>query len=62
MRHANASITMDRYVQSVTPAKRAAQYRLVQAIPFPEPVQDFGAEDGLFPNVPTQLTEAAVTA
>lgn len=47
MRHANASITMDRYVQSVTPAKREAQSRLVQAIPFP--------------NVPTSLTEAAVT-
>jgi integrase len=47
MRHANASITMDRYVQAVTPAKREAQSRLVQAIPFP--------------NVPTQLTETAVT-
>jgi integrase len=52
MRHANASITMDRYVQAVTPAKREAQSRLVQAIPFP---------DKLFPNVPTRLTEAAVT-
>jgi integrase len=47
MRHANASITMDRYVQSVTSAKREAQSRLVQAIPFP--------------TVPTQLTEAMVT-
>jgi integrase len=47
MRRANASITMDRYVQAVTPAKREAQSRLVQAIPFP--------------NVPTQLTEAVVT-
>lgn len=47
MRHANASITMDRYVQAVTPAKREAQSRLVQTIPFP--------------NVPTQLTETAVT-
>lgn len=47
MRHANASITLDRYVQAVTPAKREAQARLVQTIPFP--------------NVPTQLTEAAVT-
>ncbi len=25
MRHANASVTMDKYVQAVTPAKRAAQ-------------------------------------
>ncbi len=47
MRHANASITMDRYVQAVTPAKRQAQSRLVQAIPFP--------------NVPTRLTETVVT-
>jgi integrase len=47
MRHANASITMDKYVQAVTPAKREAQSRLVQAIPFP--------------NVPTRLTETAVT-
>jgi integrase len=38
MRHANASITMDRYVQAVTPAKREAQSRLVQAIPFPNTV------------------------
>ena len=57
MRHANASVTMDRYVQSVTPAKREAQSRLVQAIPFP----DSGAENVLFPNVPTRLTEVAVT-
>jgi len=48
MRHANASITMDRYVQAVTPAKREAQSRLVQAIPFP--------------NVPTRLTNTAATA
>lgn len=34
MRHANVSITMDRYVQAVTPAKRAAQSRIVQSIPF----------------------------
>jgi site-specific recombinase XerD len=47
MRHANASITMDRYVPPVTPAKREAQSRLVQAIPFP--------------SVPTQLTDVAVT-
>jgi integrase len=47
MRHANASITMDRYVQAVTPAKREAQSRLVQAIPFP--------------TVPTRLTETVVT-
>jgi integrase len=35
MRHANASITMDRYVQAVTPAKRDAQSRVVNSIPFP---------------------------
>ncbi|MGO9084577.1 MAG: tyrosine-type recombinase/integrase [Candidatus Sulfotelmatobacter sp.] len=47
MRHANASITMDRYVQAVTPAKREAQSRVVNLIPFP--------------SVPTPLTEIAVT-
>jgi integrase len=48
MRHASASITLDRYVQAVTPAKREAQSRLVQAVPFP--------------NVPTRLTEMVATA
>lgn len=48
LRHANVSITMDRYVQAVTPAKREAQSRIVASIPFP--------------NVPTRLTETAVTA
>jgi hypothetical protein len=38
---------MDRYVQAVTPAKREAQSRIVQAIPFP--------------TVPTGLTESAAT-
>jgi integrase len=47
MRHANASITLDKYVQAVTPAKRKAQSSIVKAIPFP--------------NVPTRLTEGAVT-
>ena len=47
MRHANASITMDRYVQAVTPAKREAQSRVVNSIPFP--------------SVPTSLTKTAVT-
>jgi len=47
MRHANASITMDKYVQAVTPAKREAQSRIVQSIPFP--------------SVPTLLTGAIVT-
>ncbi|MGA7401658.1 MAG: site-specific integrase [Candidatus Sulfotelmatobacter sp.] len=47
MRHANASITMDRYVQAVTPAKREAQSRMVNSIPFP--------------SVPTALTETPVT-
>jgi integrase len=32
MRHAKASITMDKYVQAVTPAKRQAQSRIVQSI------------------------------
>lgn len=48
MRHANASITMDRYVQAVTPAKRNAHSRIVQMLPFP--------------NVPTRLTDSAATA
>ncbi|MGC1787955.1 MAG: tyrosine-type recombinase/integrase, partial [Terriglobales bacterium] len=48
MRHANASITMDRYVQAVTSAKREAQSRVVNSIPFP--------------NVPTRLTDSAATA
>jgi integrase len=30
MRHANVSVTMDRYVQAVTPAKRKAQRTLIQ--------------------------------
>jgi integrase len=47
MRHANASITMDRYVQAVTPAKREAQSRIVKSIPFP--------------NVPTPLTVPTVS-
>jgi integrase len=29
MRHANVGVTMDRYVQAVTPAKRAAQRGIV---------------------------------
>ena len=48
MRHANASITMDRYVQAVTAAKRQAQSRIVKLLPFP--------------NVPTRLTDTAATA
>ncbi|MFZ0438249.1 MAG: site-specific integrase [Candidatus Sulfotelmatobacter sp.] len=47
MRHANASITMDKYVQAVTPAKREAQSRIVNSIPFPI--------------VPTPLTVPAVS-
>jgi integrase len=35
MRPANVSITMDRYVQAVTPAKRDAQVQIVHSIPFP---------------------------
>jgi len=47
MRHANASITMDRYVQAVSGAKREAQARIVQAIPYP--------------TVPRLLTETTVS-
>jgi integrase len=47
MRHANVSVTMDRYVQAIGTDKREAQSRIVQSIPFP--------------NVPTRLTETAVT-
>jgi integrase len=47
MRHANASVTMDRYVQAVTAAKREAQSRVVNSIPFP--------------NVPTRLTVPSVS-
>jgi Phage integrase family len=35
MRHANVSITMDRYVQAVSDAKREAQSRVVRDVPFP---------------------------
>ena len=52
LRHANASITMDRYVQAVTPAKREAQSRIVKSLPFPISP----AFSGLFPRVPTRLT------
>jgi integrase len=48
LRHANVSITMDRYVQAVTPAKREAQSRIVASIPFPKQT---GKSDS-FPNVP----------
>lgn len=47
MRHATASLTMDKYVQAVTPAKREAQSRIVKMLPFPD--------------VPTRLTDAAAT-
>ena len=43
MRHANVSITMDRYVQAVSEQKRDAQARLMQNVPFP--------------SVPTPVTE-----
>ncbi|MGE5113604.1 MAG: tyrosine-type recombinase/integrase [Acidobacteriaceae bacterium] len=48
LRHANVSITMDRYVQAVTPAKREAQSKLVRLLPFP--------------SVPKQLTGPAANA
>jgi len=36
LRHANVRITMDRYVQAVTPAKREAQSRVVSLLQFPQ--------------------------
>ena len=43
MRHANVSITMDRYVQAISTTKREAQSRLTESVPFP--------------SVPTLVTE-----
>lgn len=48
LRHANVSITMDRYVQAVTPAKRDAQARVVKLLSFP--------------SVPTRRSGDAATA
>jgi integrase len=47
MRHANVSVTMDRYVQAVTPAKRTAHTGLVAL---------------LAPNGPTRLTVSSANA
>jgi integrase len=47
MRHASASITMDRYVQAISEAKRHAQNKLVQQI--------------RCPNAPRLLTDTAVS-
>jgi integrase len=58
MRHANVSVTMDRYVQAIGADKREAQSRIVRAIPFPEKTW----EQIPFPNVPRRLTGTAVTA
>ena len=58
MRHANVNITMDRYVQAITEAKREAQSRIIKAIPFPS----WARKQNLFPSVPTRLTEPAATA
>lgn len=57
LRHANVSITMDRYVQAVTPAKREAQSRIVRSIPFPVS----NLKNDSFPNVPRRLTDSAAT-
>ena len=43
MRHANVSVTMDRYVQAVTPAKRQAQRSIVGSLDPNGPAPD--AED-----------------
>jgi integrase len=48
MRHANVSVTMDRYVQAIGADKREAQSRIVRVIPFP--------------NVPRRLTDSSATA
>jgi hypothetical protein len=48
MRHANAGITLDKYIQAMTRAKREAQSRIVASIPFP--------------NVLTRLTIMAANA
>jgi integrase len=58
MRHANVSITMDKYVQAIGADKREAQSRIVRAIPFPSETW----EQKLFPSVPTGLTASAATA
>lgn len=47
MRHANVSVTMDRYVQAIGADKPEAQSRIVRAISFP--------------NDPRRLTDSAVT-
>ena len=47
MRHANVSITMDKYLQAISADKREAQSRIVRALPFP--------------NVPKLLTGTPVT-
>jgi len=44
LRHANSRITLDTYVQAVTPAKREAQHKVVEAI-----------AGGAFPRVPERL-------
>src|SRR5258705_10707315 len=77
LRHANVSVTMDRYVQAVTPAKREAQSRIVASIPFPNvprehesesrtlcvvPFPEKVRESDSFPNVPGRLTDSAATA
>ena len=48
MRHANISVTRDRYVQAIGANKREAQSRIVRSLSFP--------------NVPTRLTDSAATA
>jgi site-specific recombinase XerD len=42
MRHANVSVTMDRYVQAVTPAKRQAQRGIVGLLDPNGPTRDAG--------------------
>jgi hypothetical protein len=70
LRHANVSITMDRYVQAVTPAKREAQSRIIDSISFPEKTRESTQketsestwEQNSFPSVPTGLTIGVANA
>jgi len=58
MRHANVSITMDRYVQAVTPAKREAQRAIVEMLTVP--TESRPAE--VVPMRSHGLTDSAATA
>ena len=65
LRHANSSITHDIYTQAVTPAKRAAQTKVVELI-VRKPKQDEGAKEVRVslsnPSEPTPSRAASVSA